>query len=201
MKTRSFLFLVLAAGVGGCAHPQEKVRPLPAWALQPSRPHAPPVTPRPRGGIRGRSEASDFVVAALQQTGLRFGTDGSVQALWGYLRTTHTALAPNASRPGDVVFFQTHAPLPAAITPAQACDAPDHVGIVADVDGDGRIVFVEARNGAVLRSFADPERPQERRDESGRVLNTFLRPKRTDDPDNTPNFAGEMLCAAVRPRG
>ena len=40
----------------------------------------------------------------------------------------------------------------------------------------------------------------EGRDESGRVLNSFLRPRKFGDPDDSPTFAGEMLCAVVRPK-
>ena len=79
-------------------------------------------------------------------------------------------------------------------------DEPDHAGLVAEVESDGRIDFVEARGGAIRRSYADPLRPRVRRDESGRVLNSFLRPRKVGDPDDSPTFAGEMLCAVVRPR-
>jgi len=37
-----------------------------------------------------------------------------------------------------------------------------------------------------------------RRDDKGRILNTFLRPKRMEDPAETVYFAGEMLCAVFR---
>jgi hypothetical protein len=191
------LLAVTCALVGvGCARPRTQARRLPAWVFESGRPRA-----KPRGGIRGRSEASDFVVAALQDTGLRFGTDGSVASLWGYLRASHTALPPAASRPGDVLFFQTNAPLPVTTGSTAACNAPDHVALVSAVDGGGRISFVEARDGEVRRSYVDPGRPQTRRDESGRVLNSFIRPKHAGESGDTPNFAGEMVCAAVRPRG
>jgi hypothetical protein len=133
------------------------------------------------------------VVSALQSNGLRFGTDGSVAALWGYLSTAYSTVAGPEVRSGDVLFFQTRAPA------GEACEAPNHVGIVSAVDGDRRVVFFEARDGKVRESFAHFGRPWLRRDEEGRILNTFLRPKKIGDPTNTPTFAGEMLCAAVRP--
>lgn len=92
------------------------------------------------------------------------------------------------------MFFRTRAPGP------DACDDPDHAGLVAAVESDGRIDFVEAHGGTIRRSYVDPQRPRERRDESGRVLNSFLRPRKFGDPEDTPTFAGEMLCAVVRPR-
>jgi hypothetical protein len=193
------LSLLLTTGLGlglatGCA-PAQTPRPVPAWALVTEDGRRPSVrAPRPRDGIRGHSEASDLVVAALQESGLRFGTDGRVRSLWGYLRESHKRVAPDAVQPGDVVFFRTRAPGNAD------CDDPDHAGLVAAVETDGRIDFVEARGGLIRRSYVDPQRPRDRRDESGRVLNSFLRPKKVGDPDDTPTFAGEMLCAVVRPR-
>ena len=192
-----------ASARAGCGRSSRAGAAAPAWVFESARLERPAQqTPRPRGGVRGRSDASDFVVAALQGEGLRFGTDGSVPALWGYLHDSHTTLPVTAARPGDVLFFQTQGPPPTRRAPEVAsCQFPDHVGIVSRVDDDGRIAFVEARDGHVRRSYADPRRPQLRRDGMGRVVNTFLRPKRPDDPANTPNFAGEMVCAAARPRG
>ena len=200
----TFLVVAILAAVGGagCGGHRVQARRLPAWVFESARLEKPPQqNPRPRGGVRGRSDASDFVVAALQGEGLRFGTDGSVPALWGYLHDSHTTLPVSAARPGDVLFFQTQVTPPTTASEVASCQLPDHVGIVSRVDDDGRIAFVEARDGHVRRSYADPRRPQLRRDAMGRVVNTFLRPKRPEDPPNTPNFAGEMACAAARPRG
>jgi hypothetical protein len=149
-----------------------------------------------RAGSRARrpaaTQAADLVAASLEDRGLRFGTDGSVAALWGYLRSSHEVVAPTDARAGDVLFFET------AARPAGACSAPDHTGIVTEAQPDGRLGFVEARDGRVRRSFVDPLRPGLRRDQEGRIRNTFLRPKRPDDPPGLPLFAGEMLCAVAR---
>lgn len=144
----------------------------------------------PRAGLHGRSEASDLVVAALQDTGLKFGTDGRVPSLWGYLRTTQAVVPPAGTRRGDVLFFQTRGF-------GGDCDVPDHVAIVAANDGRGRIEFVDAREGQVRRSFVDPDHPQLRRDRDGQIHNTYLRPKKIGDAEDTPTYAGEMVCAAV----
>jgi hypothetical protein len=192
---------------GGCAHPLADARRLPAWVFQSSRTttdagseHARPSRrsspPRPRGGIRGVSPASDFVVAALQGAGFRFGTDGTIPSLWGYLRTSQVVIPASEAAAGDVIFFRVRPP--SDDRARRSCADPDHAGIVSAVERDGRITFVEAREGAVRTSYLDLRRPRLRRDMEGRVHNTFLHPKTIDDPPDTPNLAGETFCAAVR---
>jgi len=189
-------FLVLSLMIGsalpGCGHQPAQPPPLPIWVFDANRHDHPP----PRGGIRGRSEASDFVVAALQGAGLRFGTDGTVRSLWQYLRSAHRSVSPTSARPGDIVLFR--------VTPGDAgdplpCDAPDRVGIISAVDPQGKIGFVEARDGRKLTSYVDPAHPNLRRDPEGRILNSFLRPVRAGDPFPQPLLAGETLCAISRP--
>ncbi|HLK91429.1 MAG TPA: hypothetical protein VKZ18_16140, partial [Polyangia bacterium] len=131
------------------------------------------------------------VERALHDAGLRFGTDGSTRALWGYLRTAHRLVGPRDARAGDVLFFDTRgvATLP---------ECADEAGIVESVSSDGRITFVQARDGRVRRSFVDPSRPTARRNAQGEILNSFLRPIRIDDPPGSRYFAGEMLCGIAR---
>ena len=136
-------------------------------------------------------ESAALVERALHEAGLRFGTDGSVRALWGYMRTAHEVVAPTEARAGDIVFFDTHGT-------DETRDCADHTGIVESVDDDGRVAFVEARGGQLRHSFVDPRRPTERRDPSGQILNSFLRPKLVSDPPEARYFAGEMLCGVTR---
>jgi len=183
------LSAVLGASALGCAG-TERARRFPA-ALR--------AGPRPEGRGLARSrlqrgdESAAFVERALHRAGLRFGTDGSIGALWGYLRTSHEVVDAADARLGDVVFFDTRGTGP---TP----DCADHAGIVERVDGDGQLGFVEVRGGTVRHSFVDPSRPTIRRDERGQIVNSFLREKRITDPPETRYFAGEMLCAIARPR-
>src|SRR3954469_2937578 len=97
-----FILLLVVAATVGCAHRSPPPNRLPEWLFVPGHiDHA-----RPRAGIRGRSEASDFVVAALQQADLRFGTDGTVPSLWQYLKNAHPEIPALAARPGDVLVFR-----------------------------------------------------------------------------------------------
>ncbi len=142
-------------------------------------------------------ESAALVVGRIQSAGYRFGTDGSAGALWGYMRTSQLLVSPREARPGDVVFFDTR---------SRQDDGPpscaDRLGIVENVDAEGRITFVELRSGRYQRGYVTPRYPTLRRDDRGEVINTFLRPKRIEDADGTRYFAGEMLCgvARIRPR-
>lgn len=145
--------------------------PTPARQLRPS-PHAAP--------------AAAMVERALHDRGLRFGTDGTVGALHGYLAENGRPVRPQQARAGDVVFFDLGG------------GGPDHVGLVERVDSDGRITFRELREGEVRTSYVHVASPSSRRDGNGRVLNTFLRPKRPEDPPYLRYFAGELFYGVLR---
>jgi len=189
-----FILLLVAAATAGCAHRAPPSTHLPEWVFVAGHSEH----PRPRAGLRGRSESSDFVVAALQGAGLRFGTDGTVPSLWQYLRSAHPAVPPAAARPGDVLVFRV---APIAASEENPCETPDDVAIVSEVDETGRISFVEARHGRKVFNYLDPVHPRTRRDEGGQVRNSFLRAAHPDDPVAAPLLAGEMLCGVARPLG
>jgi len=111
------------------------------------------------------------------------------------MRTSHRLIDPEDARPGDVVFFDTR---------RRTDDGPprcaDRVALVEGVDTSGRISFVELRDGRYQRGYLQPRFPLRRRDETGQVVNSFLRAKHISDADGTRYFAGEMLCGLARMR-
>ena len=111
------------------------------------------------------------------------------------MRTSHELIDPRDARPGDAVFFDTRS------RDEEELSCSDRVGLVEAVDAAGRITFLESRGGQLYRGYVDPRQPRARRDASGEIANSFLRPKRLDDPDGTRYFAGEMLCGIARVRG
>jgi hypothetical protein len=147
-----------------------------------------PLPPSVLGDGPGGLRPAAMVESALQRRGVRFGTDGSVGALYAYMRLEQVLIPARAARAGDVVFFNIE---------ADAC--ADHAGVVESVE-DGRIAFREVRDGQVRTSYVDPRQPSARRGPDGRIRNSFLRPRRTDDPPAARYFAGEMLCAVGRVR-
>src|SRR5947207_1295374 len=83
----------------GCAD-QARSRRLPASVFYAARmrvrraPRPSRQSPSPRPAGRREGEGPALVEQALHAAGLRFGTDGTAGALWGYLRTSHQVVAP-----------------------------------------------------------------------------------------------------------
>ncbi len=178
---------------GGCATSPAswpRTRRFPSAIFRSARHVGHPLARRPPPG----DETSAIVIERIHAAGFRFGTDGTPGALWGYMRTSHELVDPREARAGDVVFFDTRS------RGEEDLDCADRVGLVESVDGGGRITFLEARGGQLYRGFVDPHQPLARRDDSGEIVNSFLRPKRLSDPDGTRYFAGEMLCGVARVR-
>jgi hypothetical protein len=192
-----FLAMIVVLGLCalGCATPRAHTRGAAPSVFQAARfeaQRAAAFEPRARTA-KTADEGAAFVERALHDAGLRFGTDGSVRALWGYLRTAHRVVGAADARPGDILLFDTRGAAPAP-------ECADRAGIVESVGAGGRITFVEARGGHIRRSFVDPAHPSSRRDARGEILNSFLRPIRIDDPPGARYFAGEMLCGVARTR-
>jgi len=130
--------------------------------------------------------AASLVEESLHGRGIRFGTDGSVPALFAFLREQFPQVQADQARGGDVLFFDL----------GTGCGM--HTGLVETAESGGRIGFREWRDGSSKHSYVTPRDPFLRRDGRGRIMNTFLRPKHMEDPAETAYFAGEMLCAVFR---
>jgi hypothetical protein len=145
------------------------------------RPGDHPVRPSQLGG--------GLVEGSLRARGIAVSTDGTPHGLHAFVAGRFPRIAAGQTRAGDVIFFDL----------GDGCGG--HAGVVETIESDGRIGFREWRDGTSRHSLASLARPLSRRDERGRVLNTFLRPKRPTDASDTRYFAGDMLCAAYRVDG
>jgi hypothetical protein len=144
-----------------------------------------PIRPGASSAHNKRSPAG-VVEESLRARGIHFGTDGSVPSLFAFMLGELPRITAAEARDGDVIFFDT----------GNGCGG--HVGVVESAEASGRIGFREWRDGSSRHSFVTPKAPLARRDEQGRILNTFLRAKHIDDPPETTYFAGEMACAVFR---
>lgn len=87
-------------------------------------------------------------------------------------------------RPGALVFF------------GQTAHA-FHAGVVERVEG-ARISFVHAARGRVRRGTCDLEAPSRRRDGRGRIVNTYLVPRRREDLPGTRYLCGQLVLGFAR---
>lgn len=130
-----------------------------------------------------------LVEESLRARGIRCASDGNVASLFAFMLGDFARITSAEARDGDVIFFDT----------GTGCGS--HVGLVESAEASGRIGFREWRDGATRHSYATPKAPLARRDEQGRILNSFLRTKNIDDAPETTYFAGEMACAIFRVEG
>lgn len=162
-----------------------------------------------------RCSEPKFVTAARRLFGLRMKTEHSfiqhvsrvsdvivkprkgqsyASALLDHVRLKGSFEVHGKPRPGDLVFF--HGTKAGA---AQNNERPTLVGIVERIDSHGTVFFLSQLGDVVDRSRCTPQKPHVRRDEkTGRVLNSFMRHKRRDDPSDTAYMAGELLVGFGR---
>jgi len=175
MSFRRAALLLGAAFCGSCSTASSQSIHVPATQVR----SAAMVSPR-RPANRGPASP---VEESLRARGVRFGTDGSAPALFAFVREHFPEVALENTGRGDVLFFDM----------GSGCGG--HTGLVETIEPGGRIGFRERRDGDSRHSYVTPRTPHARRDGQGRILNTFLRPKRMDDNPGTGYFAGDLLCA------
>jgi hypothetical protein len=178
-----FVFLVALTVAAGCSTASSQSLYVPSAQL---RSESSTLGARKSWQHRPKRSAATLVEESLHARGVRFGTDGSVPALFAFMREQFARVPADQTHGGDVLFFDL----------GSGCGA--HVGLVETAEPSGRIGFREWRDGSTRHSYVTPRDPYLRRDTRGRILNTFLRPKRIDDPADTTYFASEMLCAVFR---
>jgi hypothetical protein len=181
MKTRLCSLSLLAALAAGCSTAASHSLYVPSGQIRSTTNR--PGTAAHKPQAHAKRSAAGLVEDSLHSRGVRFGTDGSVPALYAFMREQFAQVQPGEARGGDILFFDL----------GTGCGG--HTGLVETAESGGRIGFREWRDSSSRHSYVTPREPLLRRDDRGRIMNTFLRPKRMDDPAETAYFSGEMLCA------
>lgn len=146
---------------------------------------------RGAGGFAPRN-AVDYVIDTYAQNNVAVDGRGqlSVVELYRQVQQRGTVYHGRAPATGDLVFFHnTHDDN----SDGRNNDWYAHVGIVEQVMGDGTIVVLSWRNGAVSRDTMNLRSPREVELE-GRVVNTPLRAYNERDPQFTQYLAGELFA-------
>jgi hypothetical protein len=147
---------------------------------------------RPRGY---RDDCSGFISAVLTEAGI--SADGSVMQFWDlaeHYETTHLRDIPFI---GDLAFFDfTYDRNVNGLRD----DLKTHIAIVTDVEPDGTVVMAHrgSKSGRTIIRM-NLEYPTVHEDESGLVLNSWLRSEMASDPNGLWNLTGEMWSGFASP--
>lgn len=94
--------------------------------------------------------------------------------------------------PGDLVFFDNTWDYN---EDGKANDPLTHVGIVERIESDGTIVFISRVSQAIERYRMNLAYPHVHQTAGGRILNDYMRRKRSSDGDGTRYLTGELFAA------
>jgi hypothetical protein len=94
-------------------------------------------------------------------------------------------------RPGDLVFFDNTWDFNGD---GKLNDPLTHVGVVERVKADGTVVFISRVTATIARYRMNLGLPHVHKTAKGRVLNDYLRRKRSTDPDEMGRLTGELFA-------
>jgi hypothetical protein len=93
--------------------------------------------------------------------------------------------------PGDLVFFDNTWDFNGD---GLLNDPLTHVGVVEQVESDGTVVFISRVAGAIERSRMNLALPRVHQAADGRVLNDYIRRKRSGGPEEIGHLTGELFA-------
>lgn len=157
------------------------------------------------GGVRYRFDCSGVTAGIYAKAGVLIVKEGALssKALFA-LVDAEGALHRDRPLPGDLVFFDNTWD---ENKNGRVDDDPlSHVGVVEQVLPDGTVVFVHRIGKVVVRWHMNLQRPHDRVDEKGAVLNHWLRAARGRQPAATTaelfvsfgTLSGEALKSRLR---
>jgi len=138
------------------------------------------------GGDLYRWDCSGFIEAAHARAG--FSVKGSSVSMFEEAKTLGV-LDKQRPAPGDVAFFENTYDRNGN---GRLDDDITHVAIVTSVDEDGTIHMVHKGGSGVTRLMMNLDRPDLHQDESGKVINSYLRNRTRKDPRGTRYLTGEL---------
>lgn len=156
------------------------------------------------GGEWFRADCSGFVAWAYQAEGIPLrrllprvapNESSSVAAIYQAALAWGVVFGGGGEwpHPGDLVFFRDTYD---RNRDGRFDDPFTHIGIVERVEEDGTVVFLHRGSRGVARGAMSLARPSDRRDESGRELNSILRMGRR--PKDGSTLAGRLFMGYAR---
>ncbi len=141
-------------------------------------------------GVRFRFDCSGLVEASLASAGCRF--TGSTADLFDQAREHRVLHRRRTPVPGDVAFFDDTYDRDGD---GRLNDPLTHIAVVEEVDQAGTITLVHVGSQGVTRFLMNLRRPQERYDDKGNLINSYVRSRKGGDSPRTRYLAGELWVA------
>lgn len=141
-------------------------------------------------GVRYRFDCSGFVEASLAGAGLVF--EGSSADLFATARARGVLHRRHRPDVGDVAFFDDTYDKDGD---GRFDDPITHVGIVTRVGADGTLEVVHLGGSGIATLAMNLRQPDVHRDESGRLLNDYLRAPSSRDSPRVRHLSGELWAA------
>jgi hypothetical protein len=114
-----------------------------------------------------------------------------VRLIYAHVRQHGTLHQGPVVHPGDLVFFDNTWDLNGD---GLLNDPLTHVGVVERVESDGTIVFISRVADAIERYRMNLALPHVHQTADGRVLNDYIRRKRSTDPKEIGHLTGELFA-------
>ena len=147
------------------------------------------------GGKNFRYDCSGFVRGMYSALGVDVMSepgdedDNGVRLIHKYVARhgeNHTRKLPQR---GDIIFFDNTWDKNGN---GKLDDPLTHVGLVEDVREDGTVLVIHRANRGIVRDPMNLLRPHDMKDEAGRELNAWLRPKGRKEPAGIPHTLAEL---------
>lgn len=127
----------------------------------------------------------------LYEGGEQKGRANGVRLIYEHVRAYGRIHYGPAVRPGDLVFFDNTWDFN---EDGILNDPLTHVGIVEAVEQNGTVVFISRVSNAIERYRMNLREPNVMRSSDGRLLNDYLRRKKSGDPLATGYLTGQLFA-------
>jgi hypothetical protein len=142
---------------------------------------------------RCNHDCSGFVSAVYYKNGIDI-TKVSKRKKQNLVRTIHDHVSEKGvlystsePSPGDLVFFSN-------TYKRYGTNYLSHIGIVEKLSNDGTIAFIHRGSEGITRDYMNLKKPHIYRDSRNKkILNSYVRRKRSSDPPHSKYLAGELF--------
>jgi hypothetical protein len=215
MRMLKGLSVMVLAGLAGCAGTSVE---RPRTITIPARDCCRPAQPAARQGAIVRTASKLVGAKTIESEGRRITYDcagvtraiymahgidlyegvnpglntNGVRLIYEHVRHQGRIHAGPVVHPGDLVFFDNTWDYNGD---GRVNDPLTHVGIVEQIESDGTIIFISRVSEAIERYRMNLASPHIHQTTDGRILNDYMRRKRSSDEDGTRYLTGELFAA------